>query len=244
MEMENKFPRRVRKRKQQGFSYSTEARGAVSENHDDESFEDLNEEVKQRSALLPNNASEFSPKSRLEDVQKRTRGSQYEREYRLQLLHRMLMRRIPLDQIAKELEVSVTTVMNDRKEIYHRLREEAKRLDINHIVGDTLGFYTEIQGMALRAASNSQSPLSSRLAALRTALSAKNDMHRFLQTAGVYDVLQFRAAEGTSKDDISTLMKITKGILEDSDKELDKAKLGLPEFENFSFNEEDDVKVL
>lgn len=48
---------------------------------------------------------------------------------------------------------------------------------------------------------------------MRTALSANNDMHKFLNTAGVYDVLRFRATETDSQDDIKRLMEVTENLL-------------------------------
>ena len=85
--------------------------------------------------------------SRLHQV--RHRASQYEREFRLRLLHRMLMRGIPLDEIARELDISVSTVIRDRKELWDRLRTAAKKLDINLLIGDTMAFYNEAVAMAI-----------------------------------------------------------------------------------------------
>lgn len=159
----------------------------------------------------------FTPQNRMSEVRKRASG--YEREYRLKLLHRMLMRNVPLDEIAKELDVSVATVIRDRNELFKRLREEAKRLDINILVGDSVGFYTEVQSMAMRMASNSKLPVSSRLAAMRTGLTAKNDMHRFLNAAGIYDVLRYRATEESAGSEIDKLMEFTEKLLNDSEVE-------------------------
>ena len=160
---------------------------------------------------------DFTPHSRMDEVRSRSRATPYEREYRLKLLHRMLLRNVPLDQIAAELEVSVSTVLRDRKELYRRLREAAKNLDLNEIIGDTLGFYKEVRGMGLRAASASKAPLNMRLAAMRTALGATNDMHRFLSNAGVYDVLRFQPEENTGGGDIEKLIALTEAVLEDKD---------------------------
>lgn len=209
---------------------------------------DLNEEVAARAMELgqsvpADTTDEFTPHSRLDDV--RRRGGAYEREYRLQLLHRMLMRRVPLDEIAQQLDVSVSTVKNDRKELRRRLQESSKSLDIHHIVGDTLGFYAEVRGMSMRTASMSKAPMNIRLGALRTALSSKNDEHRFLHAAGVFDVLRYKATETEGNDDISKLMQLTKHIATTSD-DMDLAdtmdemkELGL----SFTEDEEEDIRL-
>lgn len=49
---------------------------------------------------------------------------------------------------------------------------------------------------------------------MRTGLAAKNDMHRFFQTAGVYDVLRFRVAQdGSGVTDVRRLMENTERLL-------------------------------
>jgi len=158
------------------------------------------------------NSEEFTPQNRLAQV--RNRSSEYEREYRLQLLHRLLMRNLPLDEIASQLGVSVSTVMRDRQELKERLREVAKQMDVEMMIGNSKGFYEEVQAMAMRAASSSTVPMPMRLAAMRTALASHNDMHRFFQAAGVYDVLRFRkgANEG-AQTDIQRLMSLTEDLL-------------------------------
>lgn len=218
------IPRR-RRRQAQGLSSSSRAEGAqdLPDEYDDE---DLNQQVQNRAAasrpelqdphdvgVRPSaeDSPEFTPSSRLDEVGKR--ASKYEREYRLRLLHRLLMRNVPLDEIAKELKVSVSTVIRDREVLYQRLKEEAQRLDINHVVGDTMGFYAEIGAMSLRIASMAKQPTPAKLAALRTALAAKNDMARFLQASGVFDVLQYRAKAKGSEDDFAKLMELTKRAL-------------------------------
>lgn len=84
--------------------------------------------------------------------------------------------------------------------------------------------------MALRAASLNKTPVNMKLAAMRTSLSARNDMHRFLQAAGVYDVLKFKAAEEQgSGDDISKMVKLTRMLLEmDEDGELPEDGIQIP----------------
>jgi hypothetical protein len=245
-----------------GLSDSSRAEGAeLDADLEDDMENPLNEEVIRQAAVLSSSQppqeealsdptteleEEFTPGNRMRDVGKRS--SKYEKEYRYKLLHRMLLRNVPLDKIADELNLSVSQVRRDRASLYARIREEAKSLDINMLVGDSVGFYNEIMSMALRAASLNKTPLNMRLAAMRTSLSAKNDMHRFLQASGVYDVLKYKAAEeGSSDGDISKMVKLTKMMLEmDIEGELPDEGIQIPKDElkdqmGYDDEEEDDI---
>jgi transposase-like protein len=157
-------------------------------------------------------SEDFNPQGRLAQV--RRRSTTYEREYRLNLLHRLMMRGVPLDEIANQLGISVSQVYRDRDELKERHRASSRSLDIDEIIGDSKGYYEEAGAMAMRAASKNDLPYAMRLAAVRTALAAKNDMHRFFQTAGVYDVLRFRKAQdGNGTSDVRRLMENTERLL-------------------------------
>lgn len=187
---------------------------------------------------------DFTPANRMKQVN--ARASNYEREYRLKLLHRLLMRNVPLDQIAQELDVSVHTVIRDRKELYSRLRQEAKKMDTNELIGDTLGFYNEVQAVAMRMASASNLPVSSRLASLRTALASKGDSHKFMSLAGVFDVLKFRKDSEESSDDITKLMAMTERLLSSDEEDLESVDLDadlLPMIAQMD-EEEEEVRLL
>ncbi len=154
------------------------------------------------------------PRSRMDEVAQ-AGNAEYSREYRLTLLHRLLMRKVPLDQIANQLGVSVSTVQKDRIKLKERLRELARQMDINEIVGNQMELYGEISGMALRTATDNNIPTPMRLAAMRTTLAAEADRTRFLNTAGVFDVLRFRRAEdGSDVSDVQMLMSQTSDMLE------------------------------
>ncbi len=227
--------RRVSLRRNGGFSSSGLSDSTVSEGTP-VGGADLNEQVRQLAvaapapalppqqpaaqepAVNPSNAENFNPASRLEQV--RRRSSEYEREYRLGLIHRMLMRNVPLDEIAQELQVSVPTVMRDRAELKQRLREAAKELHIDEMVGHNMAYYDEVAAMSMRAASNAATPLPMRISAMRTALAANNDKHRFLQAAGVYDVLRFRRAPGgDGATDIQRMLNLTEELFANNNRE-------------------------
>lgn len=163
-----------------------------------------------------------NPRQRMNEVM--MAGSQsFSREYRLTLLHRMLIRRVPLDQIAKTLKVSVSTIEKDRALLKKMLRENARALNIDEMIGNQQEVYSEIAGMALRIASDSGNPATGsmgqptamRLAAMRTALAAEADRTRFLANAGVFDVLRFRRTEeGSDVSDVQLLMEKTNELME------------------------------
>lgn len=236
--------RRISRRSRTGFAFSrnnmTDASSGDSVAGEED--EDLNEAVEamahRPTASLPPRANttlaqapaavagspseEFNPRDRLGQV--RRRASEYEKEYRLGLLHRLMMRRVPIDEIADQLGISVSQVYRDREELKRRLRNDARSLDIEEIIGDSKGYYEEAAAMAMRAASNSNVPMPMRLAAIRTALAAKNDQHRFFQTAGVYDVLRFKLAQdGTGISDVKRLMDNTERLLQGESLEFSNA---------------------
>jgi hypothetical protein len=174
----------------------------------------INEQVSAL-ATAPRPRDEFTPSGRMREVG--DRASKYEKEYRLKLLHRLLLRGIALDVIAQELNVSIDTVLRNRRELYHMLRQQASQLDANSLVGETIGFYAETQAMSLKMASGEKTPQNIKLAAIRTALSSRNDRHRFYQASGVFDVLQYTSAEDSSTSDLDLLMKLTERLIESDD---------------------------
>lgn len=181
---------------------------------------------------------DFTPANRLADVRNRATG--YEREYRLKLIHRLLLRSIPLDQIAQQLNVSVSTVQRDRKELFKRLRAEAKDFELHSYMGDTMGFYQETQAMALRAASAAKVPMNIKLAALRTAMGARDRMTKFLGDAGVLDVLKFQPNKNEGTSDLEKVVDMTKALLE-QDKQ-GAAELEVPQ--GLLSDEEEDISLL
>ena len=170
------------------------------------------------------------------------------RETRLKLLHKYILQGRPIDQIAQQLNVSVATIYKDRKELFRRLREEAKKLDVNELIGTTLAFYNEVQVQSMVIASSDNVPYPTRLASMRTALACKGDSHRFLQAAGVFDVLRYKPDIGKGDNDIGKLIDLTEKLLTTDEGDLKKAGIGLehlPELkESLEEDVDDDVKLL
>lgn len=215
--------RRVRRRRSMGgLSSSTDGSGPLgysNDEYDDE--DDINEVVESRASSEPDvigddvAGGDGTPFDRLREVNRRSSG--YEREYRLKLINRLLMRQVPLDQIAQQLQVSVRTVQRDRAEIHRRLREQAQDMDVFQMIGESTSFYEEVKGMAMRLASASKVPANMKVSAMRTALSANNDKAKFLQATGVFDVLRYRKVEKDANDDITRLMEMTEALINDSE---------------------------
>jgi hypothetical protein len=166
-------------------------------------------------------------------------NASYAKEYRLAMLHRLLLRKVPLDQIAQQLGVSISTIEKDRVLLKKKMREAAKDMNIDEMIGNQTFMYDEIGAMALRIASKSSGegsvPVPMQLAAMRTTLASQADKTRFLQSAGVFDVLRFRKADtGEAQSDIQILMEQTRqllaGMMEDDG--------GMGGFEAFQLHED------
>lgn len=228
--------RRVARRSSAGFAFggggiSRASDGGVrSDAENPENDEpDLNEAVQQQAVRPPAATQqpsgmqtfaaqeEFTPATMLARVA--ARSTEEERNYRLELIHRMILRRLPATEIATQLGLSERTIRRDIADLRDRLRQSAKELDIEIMIGHSKGFYEEVQAMALRAASNSQVPMPMRLGAMRTALAAHNDMHRFYQASGVYDVLRFRKGATEAQTDIQRMLSMTTDLLAEARRE-------------------------
>lgn len=111
----------------------------------------------------------------------------YQYEYKMKLLHRMLLRNMQLSVIADSLELTVEEVVVMRRELMKRFKKEATKVDTAQHVGVSLSFYDEVRGAALRIANDSKATYGARVQALGAALEAQKDTVRFLQLTGLYE---------------------------------------------------------
>lgn len=178
--------------------------------------ERMNAVVRGRAPVQPEDAEPNANNPRNRMMQVAMAGSPgYAREYRLELMARMLMRGVGLDVIAQQLEISISTAERYRAELRERFRENARALNIEEMVGNELAFYGELSQMPLRIASSDSTPTPMRLAAIRTALAANADKNRFLTASGVFDVLRFRQAAGEGElSDVQALMQQTMEMMQ------------------------------
>lgn len=158
---------------------------------------------------------EINPSTRQEQI--RRRAPQFEREWRLKMVHRLLMRKVPLDEIAEQFGVSLSTIQRDRRDIYRIMGEQASRLDINSLLGQTMAYYDEAGAMALRIATGQKTSASHRLAALRTAMQSRKEMGQWLSAAGVFDQLKFIPDQDAQSGDLRRLLDMTEAIFSDRD---------------------------
>ncbi len=114
----------------------------------------------------------------------------YAKVYRLALMHCLTMRGLPLGQIGALLGITTRQVQSLRVELIKRIKKEAEHADILAIAGETQAFYDEIRAICMRMASEA-TEASECFAAIRTALSAETDKHRFLQASGFYDIAKY-----------------------------------------------------
>lgn len=164
-------------------------------------------------AAPPPPPSGMSPMDRMHAVAQ-AGDANYSKEYRLLLLRRLLVRNVPIDQIAAQLGVSISTIQKDRIELKAMLRQHARELNIDEIIGGQQNVYDELRGMSLRIATENDTPKAMQLAAIRTTLATEADRTRFLNTAGVFDTLRYRKADdGTDVSDVQRLMQSTDNML-------------------------------
>lgn len=160
--------------------------------------------------------SNDSPGDRLRKVG--SHATAYLQEFRLKLLHRMLMRNLPLDMIAAKLELSVGSVNQLRSELTRRLVYEAQTLNRYEIAGRTMAFYDEIQGSALRMADDNTAKPYVKLQALQTALGAQADRQRFLSASGFWAAAPYvpmDATEDASSRAATKLHTLIEAIIDD-----------------------------
>ena len=170
------------------------------------------------------NAAELTPSNRLEQVQQR--APEYAKEYRLTVLARLLLRKIPLDEIADQLGISLRQIRRDKKELYSRMASQAGELDLNQYVADSIMFYDEVRGATLRLASSTKNPLPARLAAYARSMQAEKDKTQVLDAAGVLDVLAFKAKEDQGNVELQELVSLAHSAINDDDLDIND-ELGL-----------------
>lgn len=111
----------------------------------------------------------------------------YQLEYKLKLMHRMLLRGLPFTAITSALQMSPRQATALRKQLYARLRHEATRMDMPLHVGNSIAFFNEVKQQALQMATKNDIDPKARVGALNVALEAHKDNIRFLQLIGAYD---------------------------------------------------------
>lgn len=134
-------------------------------------------------------------------------------EYRLRLLHRLMMRRLPLDVIATQLQCSVATIQQMKIKLRKRLAQQALSLDVYDVAGETVAFFNEIRGLAMKQVDNNTLHVKDRQYAMRIAMEAQNDVVRFLSSSGYFDHTPYIVDRGKSSDPKQTEVDQTLSML-------------------------------
>lgn len=230
-------PRRLRGRRRNGggFGRGTSARSEslrAAQEFDDEVEEAIDPETVsrhvERRAIEPYTPPKAgSPRAVMNEMDMHA-SAKVSKQYRLHVLQKMLFRKIPITQIAETLGVSVSTIEKDRVELKKQMRDDARQMNIDEMVGNNNAFYDELISSALRIAGTTGTPVAMQLAALRTAAASNADRTRFLTSAGVFDAMKFRRTEdGSGQSDVAILMENTEAMLQQF----------RDQFEAFSFND-------
>lgn len=137
------------------------------------------------------------------------------------------------ESIAEILQVSVSTVYKDRTEVKARMRKQAQSLDVNELIGMDMAFNQSIQNIAMMIAGDALTNNANKLAALKTAMASRNNTHKLMSAAGVFDALKYRqmASDG-SKSDMQVMLELTKSLFTDEVTQADAERIASSEGRN------------
>jgi hypothetical protein len=139
------------------------------------------------------------------------------KEYRLRMLHRMMMRQLTVDTISKALGVSVRQVYYMREELRRQLRTEAVERDLPSYIGMTDAFYNEVIGMAMREASQRGAAAMVKLASLKVAMQAQRDRTQLYEASGFFSALRLTPQAGsddTRSHQADKLVEMSKNLMD------------------------------
>jgi hypothetical protein len=126
-------------------------------------------------------------------------GTTAVKDFVLDALNKMLLARIPRDQIAFKFGVTVHRVAKWEQVLRLKHKQEAQNVDAMGFLGETLDFYRMLRGIGMELYFR-EAPIRDKVMGLEIARSAHNDMQRFMQMAGFYDTVRFIPKEETQKD--------------------------------------------
>lgn len=110
-----------------------------------------------------------------------------QREARLVLIHRMMIRKVSPEEIRNALQISSAMYYKLKEQLESRMRLDVSKVDVPYLIGDSIAFYDEVRSMALTMSSSSaiKDP-KVKVAAMAVALRAEDDKNKFLTSCGVY----------------------------------------------------------
>lgn len=164
-------------------------------------------------------------------------GKKHAMDYCLTTVYRMRLRGATQAQIAKEFNVSTSTVARWVNMLRERMRDEVKQLDPHLIIGEALSFYTEVRRTAMREFANAPSHAQQiqvhadgtetrtriidrnattyKSAMLGHAVRAQDSLLAVLEKAGMFDALEPPGSQPLHED--TSLAEIMKDVLDGGD---------------------------
>jgi hypothetical protein len=167
----------------------------------------------------------------------------YAKEYQLRVAHQVLINGGSTQKIAELLNISLSKARGLKNELNARLIKEARSLNKDKVVGQSLMFYDSIQAKFLQMSQgdSTQGPgaqvnsLRSRIEALKGALQAQSDKNKFLKDVGFFrEPLNTSEEADVRSDDANTLRDMAQLIISGEDFEID----------NSDDDTDDDVELL
>lgn len=109
------------------------------------------------------------------------------KEERLSLVHKLSLRGANTKQIAEVINVSLAEVLELKKELKKRITEQLKQEDPMSLVAESVAFYDEILGEAMRVLDNVKKTnrTNDMVRVLEIALKARSEKDKFLVNTGI-----------------------------------------------------------
>jgi len=118
------------------------------------------------------------------------RISRSERDARLVLVQRLMIRGVTHQQMAEKLGVSPRMVTKLKVQVRERLKSEVGNMDFGAYAGETVCFYRELRGTAMIMAGTNNLTPRDKMTAMNTALRADEAMQNFFDKCGVFDAIK------------------------------------------------------
>lgn len=151
----------------------------------------------------------------------------YEKEHKLQLVHKLILRGATTKDIAKSLNVSVGEAVEFRKELKARLTEQVRKADPMELVSEGVAFYDEIIAEAMKTLdkvkSNNTLKVHDLVRVLEIALKARTEKDKFLVNTGILNNNQETEPdkEDAHKDSARKVRSLVSDIMSQEDEELE-----------------------
>ena len=131
-------------------------------------------------------------------------------KYIMQMLYKFKMRGMNFDQIAQLFNVSVRTIVRWNKDLKNHFTVSSKKIEIQHLIGETLQYYDEIGQTALREMDEATNPMhKARL--METTMRSKDSALNLLEKSGFF--LNHKFTTGKDEDEtVKQLEMITGGM--------------------------------